>query len=593
MRRTEAATMRLRNLIGNRQRLIGVAVGSGMAAAAAEQGGADLLMALSAGFYRSQNVSSMASLLPLANANKLTWDVATRYVLPLVRQTPVVLGLCPQDPALDIASTFDHIREVGIVGITNFPTVGCFQGHYREALEEAGLGYGREVQLLRAAHEKGLFTIAFCFSPEEAVAAASKGVDILNLCLGFTEWRELDATAHQAALDQAVQQIRDTLAVVAAAGLTAYATVFGGPVVLPEDVEQVFQQTDSLGYIGGSAIERFPAMPTIVHVVRSFKQAAVQQSRHRLGTLTGRSPRMHELFKAIRRVARSDAPVLILGESGTGKELVAKEIHSLSRRADKPLVCWNCGTTGESLAMSELFGHEKGAFTGATATYLGKFETAHGATLFMDEVSDLPLSVQASLLRVLQENEIVRVGSQRTIPVDVRVIAASNRDFAQLIQAQHFRLDLYYRLSTIVLSIPPLRERREDIPLLIREFLDEFSRHYACPIPAISDSVMDLLIGHNWPGNVRQLRAVVERGFILGHGTRFQKAWLEDVLAVDARVNLVTGRPGQELSRRDTPAEKRARAEEALRQSGGNKSAAAQVLGVTRKTLYAWLASEP
>jgi two-component system response regulator HydG len=571
----------------SKQRIVGAAVGSGMAAAAAEEGGADLLMVLSAGFFRSQGCSSMAALLPYADANELTCRIAFHHILPRIRRTPLFLGVCAQDPRLSMDSFFREIRSHGIAGITNFPSVGFLDGIYREALEENGMGIAREIEVLKRAKEAGLVTIGFCFNSREALAMSQQGVDILNLDLGFAEWRDVETAEHYTALDRAVDLINTVAGDLEKKGHAPYLTVFGGPVVLPQDAEQVFQRARVHGYIGGSTVERFPAATTITHTVREFRQAVSRSQEGRLGAITSVSPRMKDVLEKIRVVAQSDAPVLILGPSGAGKELVAREIHRLSRRCGQPLVCWNCGATTESLAMSELFGHEKGAFTGADRVRLGRFEVATGATLFMDEVADLPLAVQASLLRVIQEQEIVRVGGQQPIPVDVRLVAASNKDFRELIPSGKFRQDLYYRLSTVVLQIPPLRERPEDIPILIHEFLQEFSRIYACPIPSIPGPVMDRLMRHAWPGNIRELRSVIERGFILGRGAPFQSAWIDDLLLIDARLDsAVTGGPGVPQESR---AEKKKRVHSVLAEVGGNKAEAARRLGVTRKTIYEWL----
>jgi transcriptional regulator with PAS, ATPase and Fis domain len=285
---------------------------------------------------------------------------------------------------------------------------------------------------------------------------------------------------------------------------------------------------------------------------------------------------MQQVFESIRRVADSDAPVLLVGESGTGKELAAREIHRLSGRSRAPMVSWNCGATTEGLALSELFGHERGAFSGATRAHTGRFEAAHGGTLFMDEVADLPAAVQASLLRVLQEGEIVPVGGEKTLHVDVRLIAASNRDFSTLIAGGRFRLDLYYRLSTVIIRIPPLRERREDIPALVRELCHEFARQYERPVPALPRPLLDALVAHSWPGNIRQLRNVVERMFILGSG----RAGLDEMFAMDRALEAPTSQ---------SRASRRKRLKEVLARHEGNKTRAARELGITRKTLYSWL----
>jgi DNA-binding NtrC family response regulator len=572
----------LATLIASRTPIVGAAIGAGMSAAAAEEGGADLLMVLSAGYYRLQGIASAAAFMPYANANEVTWEIAARNVIPRVRRTPVFAGVCAQDPNLDPDEYLRRAVQHGLAGVTNFPSVSFITGDLRTALEEEGNGLEREVALLARARELGLMAIGFCLNPDDARHLSKAGVDLLCLNLGIAEWRTVEAGEHQAALDRAVASIRD---MIAAAGEVP-CVVFGGPVVLPQDTAQVYQRTGALGYIGGSAVERFPTAGAITQAVRDFKHAArAGKGLDRLGAMIGTGPAMQQVFETIRSVAESDASVLVTGESGTGKELAAREIHRLSRLHAQPLVSWNCGATSESLAMSELFGHEKGAFTGAIRAHLGKFELAHGGTLFMDEVADLPPSVQASLLRVLQEREIVRVGGEKTIAVSVRLVAASNKDFQQLIPAGRFRLDLYYRLSTVVLRMPPLRERQEDIPFLVWEIAQEFSRKYGAPVPRIPESVMTALARHSWPGNIRELRNVVERLFLLGKGKTFSRAWFDEIFAADRAVGESLPAAAAHLP----IAARRGRLQETLARLGGNKSAAARELGVTRKTVHKWL----
>lgn len=578
----------LRKTLADRHPLIGAAVGSGMTAAAAEEGGVDLLMVLSASYFRIHGTSSAAALLPFASANTLVWETALHHVLPRIHRTPVFIGTCAQDPTLDLAQHLSRAQQYGLVGITNYPSVSFYEGRYREAVEAAGLGFDREVDMLTRARQVGLLTIGFCLSAPEARTLAAAGVDILCLNLGIAEWRTLDVAEHQAALDRAIESIRTMIDAAKSAAPNPYCVIFGGPVLLPQDTAQVFQRTEALGYLGGSAVERFPTAGAVTQVVREFKHVTkAGKKMNRLGALIGTSPAMQQVFETIRAVAASDAPVLILGESGTGKELAAREIHRLSHLHAKPLVSWNCGAMTESLAMSELFGHERGAFTGATRAHSGKFEMADGGTLFMDEVTDLPLSVQASLLRVLQEKEIVRVGGEKSIGVNVRLIAASNKDFRELIPSGKFRLDLYYRLSTVALRMPPLRDRQEDIPFLVWELAQEFSQKYGCPVPRIPDSVMTVLSKHPWPGNIRELRNVIERVFLLGRGKSFSRAWFEDLFAADRAVDekLAPASAAQPVSL----AARREKLEETLARHGGNKTAAARELGVTRKTIHKWL----
>jgi DNA-binding NtrC family response regulator/predicted TIM-barrel enzyme len=576
-------------ILKNREHLIGAAVGSGMTAAAAEEGNVDLLMVLNAGYFRLHGTSSAAALMPYASANALAWDTALHHVLPRIHHTPVFVGMCAQDPAMDLDATLDRAKDYGLAGVVNFPSVSFFEGRYRDALEEAGLGLDREAAMLRRAKERGLLTVGFCLRPADARALAQAGVDILCLNLGIAEWRTVDPAEHQAALDRGIESINAMIEAAKSAAPNPYCVIFGGPVLLPQDTAQVYQRTEALGYLGGSAVERFPTAAAVTQTVREFRHVSrAGRKTNRLGALIGTSPAMQQVFETIRSVAASDAAVLILGESGTGKELAAREIHRLSHLHSKPLVSWNCGAMTESLAMSELFGHERGAFTGATRAHSGKFELADGGTLFMDEVTDLPVSVQASLLRVLQEKEIVRVGGEKTIGVSVRLVAASNKDFRELIPGGKFRLDLYYRLSTVVLRMPPLRERQEDIPFLVWELAQEFSQKYGCAAPRIPDSVMSALARHPWPGNIRELRNVVERVFLLGRGKSFSRAWFDEMFAADRAV-------GEKLAPAVliplSLAARREKLQESLARHGGNKTAAARELGVTRKTIHKWLKS--
>lgn len=569
--------------VKQRQQIVGAAVGSGLSAKAAEAGGADLLMVLTAGYFRMHGLSSMAALLPYANANELAWKIATEQVLTRVKNIPTFLGVCAQDEAMEWSSFLGKVKRHGFAGITNFPSVGFFDGNFRAELEASGLGFECEVKLLAEARAAGLMTIGFCFSSEEAIALARVSVDILCLNLGFAEWRATDPAEHQAKLDEAILFINRTIAALKKVDKNPYVVVFGGPVLYPQDTSLVYQRTEAMGYIGGSTVERFATEPVITQTVTEFKaMTRTRKVTHRLGSMIGRSDAMQNVFESIRQVADSNASVLIVAESGAGKELAAREIHRLSPRFTKPMVCWNCGAIPEGLAMSELFGHERGSFTGAARTHIGKFESAYKGTLFMDEVADLPLSVQASLLRVIQEREILRVGGEQTIKVDVRLIAATNKDIQELISTKQFRLDLYYRLSTVILRLPALRERPEDIPLLVEELAQEFSQIYGCPVPRVPDAVMQALIAHTWPGNIRELRNVIERGFIIGKGKNFSASWLGQMFSFD---HLIIS-PGEE---RDPSSIKRTQLAQALSKHNGNKLAAAKELGVARRTIYNWL----
>ena len=261
---------------------------------------------------------------------------------------------------------------------------------------------------------------------------------------------------------------------------------------------------------------------------------------HNFEEIIGSSGTLKKTLRMVERVATTDATVLILGETGTGKELIARAIHNLSTRSARPLVKVNCAALPTELIESELFGHEKGAFTGAIARRAGRFELADGGTIFLDEIGDLPLKLQAKLLRVLQEGEFERLGSARTHKVDLRVIAATNQDLSKAIGEGTFREDLYYRLNVFPVTVPSLRERPDDVPLLVRHFVAKYSKKMGRPIDTIPEHVMDTLERYPWPGNVRELENIIERAVILADDTTLQ---LDDTLEADRRPASPTAGP--------------------------------------------------
>jgi two-component system response regulator HydG len=301
--------------------------------------------------------------------------------------------------------------------------------------------------------------------------------------------------------------------------------------------------------------------------------------------MLGRSSAMTAMQETIRTVAPTQATVLITGESGTGKELVARALHSGSLRAEKPLVTVNCAALSENLLESELFGHEKGSFTGADRRREGRFAQADGATLFLDEVGEIPLTLQAKLLRALQEGEVQRVGSDLPLHVDVRVIAATNCDLRKAVSEGHFREDLYFRLNVISIEVPPLRERVEDIPLLAAYFLQRFAERNRKSVRGFSTQALDALLRYTWPGNVRELENAVERAVILCSGDLITGKELPP--AVRCResgqdsLEKLSGLAGLPLE-----AVERSAIEQTLRLVGDNKSEAARQLGITRATLH-------
>ena len=302
--------------------------------------------------------------------------------------------------------------------------------------------------------------------------------------------------------------------------------------------------------------------------------------------MVGRSESMRALWEMVRTIAPTDATVLITGESGTGKELVAKAVHAAGRRARGPFVAVNCAALTESLLASELFGHEKGAFTGADKKHEGHFLKADGGTIFLDEIGEMPLSMQVKLLRVIQEREVLSVGGNKAVPVDVRIIAATNRDLAREVAAGTFREDLYYRLNVVTLALPPLRDRADDIPLLAQYFMARFADKNNKKIKGFTPGAMDRLVRYAWPGNVRELENVIERASILLLGEHISERDLPERFA-PARGDALT-----DALTTDCPTledVERAVILKTLKRFGGNKTEAAKALGITRKTLHAKL----
>ncbi len=302
---------------------------------------------------------------------------------------------------------------------------------------------------------------------------------------------------------------------------------------------------------------------------------------HALGGMIGKDPKMLALFDLIREVASVNVPVLVEGESGTGKELVANAIHDLSPRADKPFVAINCGALPEGILESELFGHVRGAFSGAVHNKKGRFELADGGTIFLDEVGELSPSMQVKLLRVLQEQTFERVGGEAPVKVDVRVISATNQNLRRLMEKKQFRRDLFYRLCVVPIGLPPLRDRAIDIPMLVEHFLERTARHTGRELLRISNDAMDVLTAYEWPGNVRELRNAIEYAYVKCRSGTVGPEHLPP--EIRQREGAERSKPGPALSlhKEDLIV--------ALAKAGGNKKEAAKLLGVGRATLYRYL----
>jgi DNA-binding NtrC family response regulator len=323
-------------------------------------------------------------------------------------------------------------------------------------------------------------------------------------------------------------------------------------------------------------MQKIVSQQTLVRENAVLRQALKREYRFR--DLLSKSPAMQSVFELARTAARSSSTILVLGESGSGKEVLARAIHMESPRVDKPFVAVSCAALTESLLESELFGHEKGSFTGAIARRRGKFEAADQGTLFLDEVGDIGSKLQLDLLRVLEERKFHRIGGNDPIEVDVRIIAATNRDLRKAVQEGRFREDLFYRLNVIPITIPPLRDRREDIPLLVESFVERLAVEMKKRIDGVSAEAMTALMAHDWPGNVRELRNVLERGAVVTTGHVIQVPDLGLPSKVEGAPRPGTLASLEEVERRHVAA--------VLAHTGGNVSQSARILGIDRVTLY-------
>jgi len=408
-----------------------------------------------------------------------------------------------------------------------------------------------------------------CATGEEALA----GLEVRAFDLVITDLR-MGGVGGMEVLDAVRRRALDTPVIV----MTAYGSVAQAVEAMRLGAFDFVEKPFSV-----EAIEARIALALEGSRLRRENERLREELRQRYGELIGGSPPMRRVYRVIDKVARTRTPVLLLGESGTGKELVAREIHRRSDRAAQPFVPINCAALPESLLESELFGHEKGSFTGAIGLKKGKLEAAHGGTVFLDEVVELVPPLQVKLLRFLQDQVFERIGSNRPIEIDVRLVAATNRDPAKSLVDGSLREDFYYRLNVVGVELPPLRERREDIPALVEFFLDRYCRETHRRV-TMGPEVLSALLEYDWPGNVRELENMIERLVVLADGSEILLDELPERLRPSLASVLPKGRSEIGLTERVELFE-RSQIAEALRASGGNQTRAAEALGIRRTSL--------
>jgi len=585
----------LNQSIKNKEPIIGVSIGNGRSAKHAEYGGADMIATLNAGRFRMGGVASTASLLPFNNSNEYVFDFATKEVLPKIHDIPVLFGACAQDPLINHDEFIDKLIEVGFQGINNFPTVSIIDGAYREALEAEGEGFIHEVNLIRKANEKGMFTVAFAVTLEEAMMMANADADVLCLHFGWTYVRQPPKDEIDSYVNNLIQRANVVFEEIKKIKPNIIPMIYGGAIVRNQDViKRFYKETDTVGYFGGSVFDTIPLEGSMAEATESFKNMnrlsllemeneklkKLLKKREGIGSVLGNSSKVKELVTWIKKVSNHNANILIEGESGTGKDLVVKVVHYNSNRASHPLRKLNCASIPKTMIASELFGYEKGAFSGADKRHIGRIESANPGTLFLDNVTELDLNVQAKLLRVIQDGEFERVGGSETIKLDVRVVSTTSKDIRQEMVNGNFREDLYYLLTVLNRTLPPLRDHKEDIPIYVNAFLKQIEERYHHKFE-VTDLVMNAFMFYDWPGNVRELKNVLERGVILCENNMIDISCLpgafSQYILVDDKVNYIKNS--------SMLIEKELILSELLKVNW-NQTKVASKLGISRRTLY-------
>ena len=416
---------------------------------------------------------------------------------------------------------------------------------------------------------KDRYDVLLAQSGKEAISLVKKHpIDLVLLDIRLPEIDGIEILKIIKGIDDSIEVIMVTAVITVGKAVEAVRHGAYDYITKPFDIEALSEQVEKI--IEKRALSK-----------ENISLRKLLESDYQYEKIVGKSTAIREIFKVIEDVARSSATVLITGESGTGKELVARAIHNRSARKEKLFVALNCAAIPENLLESELFGHEKGSFTGAIERQIGKFEISNGGTIFLDEIGSLPLPMQAKLLRAIQEKEIERIGGGKPLPVDVRIVAATNSDLKAQIKERKFREDLYYRLNVIPIHLPPLRERKGDIPLLAEHFLHKYNHEFGKKLKGFKKEVLSLLADHDWPGNVRELENLIERLVVL---TRSGSIGVEKL-------------PPEIKGETCLPASSEAKFKDAVRKfeadfirqaldrSGGKKSKAARLLGIHRNTL--------
>ncbi|MBI3708404.1 MAG: phosphoenolpyruvate hydrolase family protein [Proteobacteria bacterium] len=564
--------------------LVGAAIGTGMAAQSAMRGGADFLLALSAGRMRCMGEPSIAAMLPLQESNALVMNFARSEILPRTT-VPVFFGAATFDPRIDLAALVDEIVDAGFSGVANFPTAILIDGTYRQFLEDEGLGFKRELELLEIARDRGLASLAYIHTLEEAQAAAECGIDIVNIDLGWNMGGVMGVDS-DLRIDEAALMTNSIARAVRSISPATRCVVEGGPIVSPRQLEELCQIARVDGYIGGSTIDRVPSESAIEVVTAAFKAiGALHQRIDGLErqidrrwfprSLSGHSPAAENARMLFARLAATDHPVLIVGEPGTGRREVARALHASSRRKGRDLIAIPCSDPSPERIQADLFGCMAGARVGVSKNRIGWLEIARGAAILLDEVDSLDVEVQRALVEAAESGRFWRLGGEDSVDFDVRFLAIGQSDLrAARANAVDSRFVQWIGCFTIVL--PPLRERLDDLPALIEETLSLILRCADGTRKRLDPSAYRVLAAYHWPGNLRELTSVLERAALADSG---------DVIAREHLPPLGTG-GGTRLAGVSAFGSEKEWILDGLRHNRFRRGRTADYLGISRKTLY-------
>jgi predicted TIM-barrel enzyme/DNA-binding NtrC family response regulator len=558
--------------------LVAAAIGTGMAAQAAARGGADFLVALNAGRLRSMGEPSVASLLALRDTNCFVMDFAKAEIRQRTK-LPVFVGLAAFDPRLDFDAMLDEVRAAGFDGVTNFPTVALIDGRFRRFLESAGFGMAREIALLRQARARGLATLAYVHTSAEARQMAATGVDIVNIDLGWNTGGTLGVATRMPIAEAADIAGRMVRAVRTAAPDTL-CVVEGGPIVRPEEMDEVCRTAQADGYIGGSTIDRVPLETAIELVTSAFKTMGALRRRvtrleRRLDPrrtpvcLIGDAPQVMRARAAYEQALATDLPVLIVGEPGTGRRDLARALHANGLRRARRLTWLTCAK-GQDRVDADLFGSEPGAAPGVTRRRIGWLELARGSTLVLDDLGELDLNTQRRLCAAIESGAFHRVGGTSHLPLDVRLVGITRLESGREIATLDPRL--LESLGAIRIDLPSLREHLDDLPQIIQHLLDALTLG-KLPVQ-LDPPTYRTLLGHDWPGNTRELGSVLREALLAAGNSAVMAAHLPPL------------GPQPQRNARAGFASEREWILDGLRRNRFRRAETARFLGVSRKTLY-------